>query len=168
MKSWFFKRDYPEDMIDEEMKKVKFSEKDSKESKESKEVQFVVNYHSSLNCISLIIKDNLKILYMNREAKAVFSWGNLASFRSAHENSSCLVRAKLYPLERFLESRQYKKRGRWVCTNVTVTDIFYCTVTGKTFQINHELNCDDKCLIYLLKCKVCKKQYLGKATDNFD
>ena len=88
-------------MIDEEMKKVKFSEKDSKKSKESKEVPFVVNYHSSLNCISLIIKDNLKILYMNRETKAVFSWGNLASFRSAHENSSCLVELNYIPLKDF-------------------------------------------------------------------
>ena len=30
MKSWFLKRGYPENMIDEEMKKVKFSEKGSK------------------------------------------------------------------------------------------------------------------------------------------
>ena len=33
MKSWFFKRGYPENMIDEEINKVKFSEKGSKKSK---------------------------------------------------------------------------------------------------------------------------------------
>ena len=38
-------------------------------------------------------------------------------------------------------------------------------VIGETFQINHELNCDNKCLIYLLRCKVCNKQYLGETTD---
>ena len=99
MKSWILKRGYPENMIDEEMKKVKFSEKGSSNSEGSKGVPFVVTYHPSLNCI---IKDNLNILYMNREAKAVFSPGLMVSFRSARRISSYLVRAKLYPLERFL------------------------------------------------------------------
>ena len=105
MKSWFFKRGYPENMIDEEMKKVKFSEKGSKISKGSKGVLFVVTYHPSLNCLSRIIKENLNILYMSREAKAVFSPGPLVamvSFRSARRISSYLVRVKLYPLERFV------------------------------------------------------------------
>ena len=39
------------------------------------------------------------------------------------------------------------------------------TVIGETFRINHELNCDKKCLIYLLRCKVCKKQYVEETTD---
>ena len=86
MKSWFLKKDYPENMIHEEMKKVKFSEK----------------YHPSLNCLSRIIKDNLNILYLGREAKAVFSPGPIVSFRSARKIRSYLVRAKSYPLERSL------------------------------------------------------------------
>ena len=61
-------------MINEEMKKVKFLGKVSKKSKGSKEVP----YHPSLNCLSSIIKDNLDILYMSREAKAVFSRGPMA------------------------------------------------------------------------------------------
>ena len=72
MESWFLKRGYPENIIDEEMKKVKFSEKGRNNSKGSKRVPFVVTYHPSLNCLSRIIKDNLNILYMSREAKAVF------------------------------------------------------------------------------------------------
>ena len=75
-------------MIDEEMKKVK--------SKRSKGVTFVVTYHPSLNCLSRIIKENLNILYMSHEAKAVFSPGPMISFRSARRISSYLVRAKLH------------------------------------------------------------------------
>ena len=81
MKSWFLKRGYPENMIDEEMKKMNFSEKGSKKSKGSKGVLFVVTYHPSLNCLSRIIKDKLNILYMSREAKAVFLPGSMVSFR---------------------------------------------------------------------------------------
>ena len=58
-------------------------------------------------------------------------------------------------------------RSYEVCTNVVETDTFSSTVADQTFQINHELNCDDKCLIYLLKCKVCNKQYVGETTDQF-
>ena len=48
-----------------------------------------------------------------------------------------------------------------VCTNITERE------TGETVQINHEINCDGKCLIYLLTCKVCKKPYVGETTDAF-
>ena len=149
MKSWFLKRGYPENMIDEEMKKINFSEKGSIKSKGSKRVLFVVTYHPSLNCLSRIIKDNLNILYMSHEAKAVFSPGPMVSFRSARRISSYLVRAKLYPLERFVVSGQCKKRRWEFCTNVTETDAFFSTLTGESSQINYELNCDDKCWIYL-------------------
>ena len=68
------------------------------------------------------------------------------------------MRAKLYPLERWVGLRQCKKRRCEVGSNVTETDTFSSTVTGETFQVNHELSCDDdKCLIYLLKCKVYNK-----------
>ena len=77
------------------------------------------------------------------------------------------MRAKLHSLERFVGSRQCKKRICEVCTNVTETDTFSSTVTCENFQINHELNCDNKCLIYLLKYKVCKKQYVGETMDAF-
>ena len=76
-------------------------------------------------------------------------------------------RTNLYPLERFEGLRQCKKRRCKVCTNVTETDTVSSTIPGKTFQINHELNCDDKCLIYLLKCKICKNKYIGKTMDVF-
>ena len=42
MKSWFLKIGHPENMIDEEMKKVKFLEKGSNNPKGSKGVPFVV------------------------------------------------------------------------------------------------------------------------------
>ena len=104
---------------------------------------------------------------MSPEAKAVLSPAPMVSFRSARRISSYLVRAKLYPLERCVGSRQCKKRRCEVCTNVTETDTFSSTVTSETLQINQELNCDDKCLIYLLKCKVCNKQYVEETTDAF-
>ena len=120
-------------MIDEEMKKVKVSGKGSKKSKGFKRIPFVVTYHSSLNCLSCIIKDNLNILCMIREAKALLSPGTMVSFRRARRISSYLVRAKFNPLERCVGSRRCKKRRYEVCTDVKEIDTFCSTVTGKTF-----------------------------------
>ena len=39
-------------------------------------------------------------------------------------------------------------------------------MTGGTLKINHSLNRDDRCLIYLVRCKQCNKQYTGETTDN--
>ena len=47
------------------------------------------------------------------------------------------------------------------------TDTFTSTTTGESFKINDKLNYDDNCLIYLVTCKCCGKQYVGETTDEF-
>ena len=167
MKEWFIKRGYPESVIDKEMKKVRFSEQGQKSKKVEKGVPFVVTYHPLLSKLSSIIHRNLYLLYMNQEVKNVFTPGPIVSYRSARKISSYLVRAKLYPLERKVGSEKCGKSRCEVCLNIQETDTFTSTTTGESFNINHKLNCDDKCLICLLTCKCCGKQYVGETTDEF-
>ena len=47
------------------------------------------------------------------------------------------------------------------------TDPFTSTVTKKTYKINHKFDCSGKCLIYLLTCKKCLIQCVGKTVDDF-
>ena len=54
-----------------------------------------------------------------------------------------------------------------MCDNVTETTTFKSSVTSNEYKINHSFNCNEKCLIYLLTCKTCKKQYVGKTCDSF-
>ena len=42
-----------------------------------------------------------------------------------------------------------------MCLNVSEADVFQSFQTKEQYKINHQLNCNDKCLIYLLSCKVC-------------
>ena len=49
---------------------------------------------------------------------------------------------------------------------ITETNTFTSRVTGETYNIHHPLDCNDKCLVYLLTCNRCKKQYTGQTTDN--
>ena len=81
--------------------------------------------------------------------------------------SSCLVRAKLYPLERKRGSYMCRNSRCQMCNNIEETDTFSRTVTGEISKFNHDLCCNDKCFIYLLTRKVCGKQYTGKTDDKF-
>ena len=107
------------------------------------------------------------LLNQDESVKQVFPPPPMVSYRSERKLSSYLVRAKLYSLER--KRGSYKCSSlRWlVCNNIEETDTFTSTVTGESFKINLHFCCDDKWLIYLFTCKVCKKQYTGKTVDRF-
>ena len=87
---------------------------------------------------------------MNDEVKRVFTQKPMASFRSSFKISSYLVRTKLYPIERIVRSFRCGSKRCEVCKYITETDNFTSSVTGETYKINHHLDCNDKCLVYLL------------------
>ena len=49
---------------------------------------------------------------------------------------------------------------------MTGSDTFTSTVTGESFKINHQLKCDDRCIIYFLTSKQFQKQY-AETVDDF-
>ena len=105
MRSWFVKREYPEKMIDSEIRKVKFNIKETNSKNKSQNgAPFVVTYHPLLNSLYGIIRKNLYLFNMDQKVKEVFSSHPMVSFRSTRKLSSCLVRVKLYPLERRMGS----------------------------------------------------------------
>ena len=69
---------------------------------------------------------------------------------------------KLYPIERIVGSYKCKGKRCEVCLNVEET-CFSSSVTNETYKINHQFECNEKCLVYLLTCKQCLKQYAGQA-----
>ena len=104
MKLWFLKWGYPENIVDEELGKVDFSESSRRTNKRDKGVYLVATYHPLLQNIGRIFHRHLDLLYTDQEVERVFTPGPMASFRSARKISSYLVRAKLYPLERRIGS----------------------------------------------------------------
>ena len=149
------------------MEKVKFPCTSRKRDTKMKGILLVITYHSLDKDFGCVIRNHLYILYLSKEVKEIFTPGPMVSFRGARKLGSYLVRAKLYPIERSVGS--FKCDGIWcqVCLNVTETKLFSSTVTKKEYIFNHKFNCNDKCLIYLLTCKKCMLQYVGKTVDEF-
>ena len=106
----------------------------------------------------------LDLLYTDEEAERVFRPGPTASFRSARRSRSYLVWDTMHLLQMRVGS--FKCVGKYfqVCFNVTETETFS---TASTYKINHECNYNESSLIYLLTCKICRKQYIGQMVDIF-
>ena len=153
MRSWFVKREYPEKLIDSEIRKVKFNIKETNSKNKSQNgVPFVVTYHLLLNSLYSIIRKNLYLLNMDQKVKEVFSSQSMVSFRSARKLSCYLVRAKLYPLARRVRSYKCRCNCCQVCRSITETEMFIFNNDQRSYKINRSFDCNEKCLIYLLTC----------------
>ena len=91
----------------------------------------------------------------------------MVTFRSSRKLRSYLVRAKLCPFGRVTGSfKCYGKRCA-MCLNVSEASTFTSSMTHETYAINHKFDSNSECLIYLLTCKQCSKQYVGQTIDEF-
>ena len=114
-----------------------------------------------------MIRKNLQSLIADEEVKKLFSPTPFVSFRSTRNVKSYLVRSKIYPLEKEVCSEKCESKRCLVCLNVSEVDVFQSFQTKEQYKTNHQLNCNNKYLIYLLSCKVCGLQYAGYTTDKF-
>ena len=67
----------------------------------------VVTYHPLLNSLRKVLCKNLDIIGMDEKVKKMFCPRHLVSFRSARKVSSYFFRAKLYPLQKTVDSIKY-------------------------------------------------------------
>ena len=59
------------------------------------------------------------------------------------------------------------KSGNLCCKQVVHTQSFKSSVTQKKIHIFHDLDCKSKLLIYLMECRICCIQYIGKSETEF-
>ena len=170
LRTWFYKRGYPQKVVDTQLKRVaEQSPTELFERTEKKDtgVPLVLTYHPRFHNLSGIIKKLFTFLYAEEQVKKVFTPAPFVSFRTGYSLKNHLVRSKVYPMIRDKGTFCCGKSKCDTCKNIKETDIFESFVTKRTYKINHSFNCDSKCLIYLLSCKVCGIQYVGSTVDRF-
>ena len=154
-------------MVNEQINKVVFGKSQPSKKNSENGVLFVVTYHPKVKKLGKLIKDLLPFLYSDEEVQKVFSTPPMVSYRSDRKVKDDIVRSKLYPLERNVGCEGCGNGRCQVCKNIKVTDTFDSFTTKKSYKINHKLDCNGKCLIYLFSCRTCGKQYTGKTTDRY-
>ena len=87
MKSYFLKRSYPENIVDQELAKVESSESSRRTNKKGKGVCLVPAYHPLLQNIGRIFYRRPALLYIDQKVEIVFTPPPMAmaSFFSARK-----------------------------------------------------------------------------------
>ena len=156
-----------EKVVSEQIDKVAFGKQLTHKDSSEQSVAFVATCHPKLKDLGKMIKNLQFFLYSDNEVWRVFSPAPIASSQSARKIKDYIVRSKLYPIERKVGSYRCSNPRCQACTSMQVTDTFSSFATKSVYKINCNFNCNSKCLIYLLSCKTCGKQYTSKTIDKF-
>ena len=100
MKEWLLARDYPKNMVNEQINKVVFGKDQPSRKNPENGVPFAVTYHPKVKKLGKLINDLLSFLYNEKEVQKVFSPPPMVSYRSAKKIKDYIVSSKLYPLGR--------------------------------------------------------------------
>ena len=104
---------------------------------------------------------------MDQQVKRKFTPQTMASDWSACKLSSYLVRTKLYSIEREVGLCKCYGKHCEVCKIVLETYTFAFSNGQTTYKINHEFDCNEKYLVYLIICNKCLNQCVGQIIDIF-
>ena len=126
-----------------------------------------MTYHILLKSLSSIVNSNVYLLQMDQEVKRTFTPQPKIFCQNTCRLNSDLPRAKLYPIEKNVGSCKCNGKYCEVCKNVLETDTSTCSNDQTTYKINLNFNCNENCLVYLITCNKCLKQYVGQRADIF-
>ena len=135
-----------------------------------------MTYNRTLPNVKRTISNNRNLLHINQEFKDVFQEPPILAFRrnrNLYDLLGCknIVDGKVQRLSKKkkngFSTKYFSKSGNLCCKQVVHTQSFKSSVTQKTY-IFHDLNCKSKLLIYLVECRICRIQYIGKSETEFN
>ena len=172
LESWLIDRGYITEVVRLEIQKVNsidrnvLLEKRPKHQEDS--VTLILTFHSALHVIFDILKSAHGHIEKSPLLKSVLPKLSRVAFRNPKSLHYKLIWSKL-------KSEDEKERGNFPCCrkNCDICNILYpsnkfrSTVTGEEYKMNFHFNCNSICVVYLLTCKICAKQYTGSTITKF-
>ena len=142
---------------------------------EAKKTALVTTYDPRLPNMGALVQTHYKTLTLDPNLKDVFKDGMVVGYKRHRNIKEFLFRARLYDPRIHNTNMRPKRlatRGWRRCSNCTNCKHsenrikFTCKATGETFSISQDITCKDKSLIYLIECKKCQLQYVGKSVQS--
>ena len=140
-------------------------------------IPLVLTYNRTLPNVKRAISNNWNLLRINQEFKNVFQEPPILVFRrnrNLYDLLGCknIVDGKLQRLSKKkkigFSTKCFSKSGNLCCKQVVHTQTFKSSVTQKAYHIFHDFNCKSKLFIYLMECRICRIQYIGKSETEFN
>ena len=154
----------------------KFSKDDllKKEKQPPKDrITFDITYHPLLRGVKDILGKLQLLLEWDSGHQKVFSDTPMVGFRKGKSLKDLLVRAKLPIIEEEPGCDKCPKTGRrgppcQVCNLMEVSTTFTDREESRSYDIRKgPLNCNSEYVVYLIQCKICKKQNCGSTLTKF-
>ena len=167
LESWLVNRSYRA-----EIQKINLIDRANLLIKKSKHqensITLVLTFHPALNIVFNVLKFSHSFIEKSPALKAVLSKPPCVAFRNPKTLRDKLVRSKI-------RQNDEEERGHFPCgySNCEICKIlepgkeFKSTVTGEVFNLNFHFDCNSICVVYLLTCRICKKQYIFSTITRF-
>ena len=140
----------------------------SKPKHQENSTTLVLTFHPALNIVFNVLKSAHRFIEKSPTLKAVLPKPPRVAFRNPKTLRDKLVISKI-------RENDEEERGNFPCghSNCEICKIlepgkeFKSTVTGEVFKMNFHFDCNSVCVVYLLTCRICKKQYTGSTITRF-
>ena len=171
------RRGYKENEIREQILRASQQNRDTllqyKERTPLQKMPCVVTYNQQLPPIKEAIDKHWDILKIDPKLRTVFSDKPFMAFKR-NKNLRDIIGQKTVLNDKVRRHKDIATQKGWCspcnshgknlcCRQIRNTNHFMSTSTKQTFKIHHRLNCRSKFVIYLLECKRCSIQYVGKS-----
>ena len=166
-------RNYNQKVINAAFTRVRALSREDKLKKvqrvKSEKTTFVTTYDPRLPNVGSLIQKHYQTLTLDPHMKSVFGAGMVAAHKRYRNVRDLLCRAKLYGPPVSKRPQRSAKRGWRRCKTCTTCKHsenkfqFISKATGENLVISQNINCKDKRIIYVIECRRCKVQYIGKT-----
>ena len=133
MEQWFLAKGYSEIVVNNQIDKVVFVREQSVKKNLESGIPFITTYHPKVKELRKLIRDLLPFLYSDGEVQKVFSPPPIVSYRSARKIRDCIVRSKLYLVERKVGCRRCGSSRCEVCKSISFCKVIFYSVITKLF-----------------------------------
>ena len=171
-------RHYNARSVDAAFDKVKNKSREScllkvpREEKREK-TTFVTTYDPRIANVGAVVKKHFKTMCLDSHMKEIFQGGIQVGYRRHRNLREFLVRSRLYDVNPGQQFRPKREVTGWkTCNNCTLCRTsenrghFKSFATKVVYPIKQHLTCKTHRVIYLLECKKCGQQGVGKTTQN--
>ena len=182
LKNSFLERGYTQENLENQFRKASSKPRDDLLKYQSREksistVPFITTYHKQLPDIRSTITKHWNLLQITQNLKQVFQNPPVYGFRR-NKNLRDIIGQTTLKNNRVVRKNKHLSPGKCTpcrtrnnnlcCKQVLSTSTFKSQQTQEVFKIFHKTNCRSNFVIYLMECKKCKIQYVGKTDNQFN
>ena len=177
----FIQRGYPPELVNSQFEKAKSKDRRSlifqnrkKANQKDNKVRLIFTHNKGNPPLHKWIRESKKFLVSARGKE--LGRNIQIAYKQPRNLRKILTGCKSRGAEggQNIESTPLGEVGSFKCNHCTVscpvlmeTSKFKSTNTGRTYNIRHRLTCDSPYVIYLVTCRKCRGQYVGKSVTPF-